>query len=201
MWIQWLGTVLLLAVASHGGLRLVVAGRSSPHPHRARDAAQVLMGAGMAAMLAPLGDPIPGVGWEALFSVVVGWSIVATLRERELSQRLMWVRHAVMGIAIIYLLAATLTPMPMSGAEPTAGWPGAGLPITALTWTLVAYFGCCATWSALTAFGVRLCGATEVATAAGNAHLPAMWMLAPPATSLCEGVMASSMACMLLAMR
>lgn len=151
-------------------------------------------------MLAPFGDPIPGAGWEALFSVVVGWSIVATLRERGLSQRLMWVRHAVMGIAIIYMSAATPMPLPMSGAEPTAGWPGGSLPTMALTWILVAYFACCATWSALTAVGVEFRGAAEVATPAGNARLPAAWMLAPRATSQCEGVMASSMACMLLAM-
>jgi uncharacterized protein DUF5134 len=201
MWIQWLGTVLVLAVAGHAGLRLVVASRSSAHTRRGSDATQVLMGSGMAAMLAPLGDPIPGAGWEALFGVVVGWCIVATLRERVPSQRLMWVRHAVMGIAILYMFGATAMPMPMSGVEPTAGWPGGGLPMTALTWILVAYFGCCATWAALTAVGVELRGAAVAATPAGNARLPAVWMLAPRATSLCEGVMASSMACMLLAMR
>ena len=52
MWIQWLGTVLVLAVAGHAGLRLVVAGRSSAHTRRGTDATQVLMGSGMAAMLA-----------------------------------------------------------------------------------------------------------------------------------------------------
>ena len=105
-----------------------------------------------------------------------------------------------MGIAIIYMFAATPMPLPMSGAEPTAGWPGGSLPTMALTWILVAYFACCATWSALTV-GVEFSGAAEVATPAENARLPAAWMLAPRATSLCEGVMASSMACMLLVMR
>ena len=51
-----------------------------------------------------------GSGWEALFSVIVGWCIVATLRHRVVSQRLTWVRLAVLGIAKMYMLAAT--PMP-----------------------------------------------------------------------------------------
>lgn len=42
MRIQWLGTVLVLALAGHAGLRLVVASRSSAHTHRASDATQVL---------------------------------------------------------------------------------------------------------------------------------------------------------------
>ncbi len=198
MWIQWFGTVLLLAVASHGGARLVVAGRSPTRPHRASDAAHLLMGAGLAAMLTPLGDPIPRAGWEALFCLVVGWSLVATLRERERSQRPMWARHAVAGITMIYMFAA----MPMSGMDPTAGWPGGGLPTTALTWILVAYFGCCASWCALTAVGLVFRCATPMVTAAGTTARPLRtWVLAPRATSVSEAVMAACMACMLLAMR
>jgi uncharacterized protein DUF5134 len=187
-WVQWLGTVLVAAATGLAGLRLVVSGRSPAPTHRASDVTLLLMGAGMAAMLAPPGDPVPAAGWEVLFAGVVGWCVVAALRERVLSHRLMWVRHAAMGLAIIYLFAAL--PMTMS-------MPGTA----ALTWVLVAYFAACATWSALTAAGVELGGSAEVATAAGGPRLPATWMLAPRTASLCEGVMATSMAWMLLAMR
>ncbi|HKF76636.1 MAG TPA: DUF5134 domain-containing protein [Candidatus Dormibacteraeota bacterium] len=194
MWIQWLGTVVMLAVAGYAGLRLVVASRSSAHTHRASDATQVLMGLGMAAMLAPWGDPIPGVGGAALFGVMVVACVVAMLRERVTSQRLMWVQHAVMGFAIVYLFAATPMPMAMSSAHPAADSLGGVLPAAAVTWILIACSGCCAAWSALTTVGVKFQGAAEADTPAG-------WMLARQTTSLCEGVMAGSMAWMLLAMR
>lgn len=198
MLLQWLGTVLLLAVVGHGGARLVVASRGPGRPHRASDVAHVLMGAGLAAMLIPLGNPIPGVGWEALFCLVVGWSLVAALRERERSQRLTWARNAVAGIAMIFMFAA----MPMSSLYPWAGWPAGVLTTTALTWILIAYFGCCALWLARTAARAEFRGATEVATAAGiGARLLPARVLAPRVTRLCEAVMAGSMAWILLAMR
>jgi Domain of unknown function (DUF5134) len=185
-WMQWVGTALVLAVTVLAGLRLAVASRRPAATDRASDATQVVMGVGMAAMLAPRGNPVPATGWAALFAVVVGGCLVATLREGGLGRRLTWARHAVMGAAIVYLFTAA--PMTMSGP-------------TALTWLLVAYFGCCAAWSALTAAGVELRGGAEVATPAGGAPLPAAWMLAPRTSYLCEGVMATSMVWMLLAMR
>jgi uncharacterized protein DUF5134 len=189
-WMQWLGTAVILAVTVLAGLRLAVAGRhaAGTGSDRASEATQVVMGAGMAAMLAPAGNPIPGAGWAALLAVVVGCCLVATLRERGLGRRLAWARHAVMGAAIVYLFVAA--PMGTSMSSPPA-----------LTWLLVAYFCGCAAWSALTAAGVELGGGPEMATPAGGARVPAAWMLAPRTSYLCEGVMATSMAWMLLAMR
>ncbi len=122
MWIQWLGTVLLLAAACHAGARLVVAGRGPGPTSRPSDAVHLLMCAGLIAMLVPLGDPIPSPGWEAVFGLVVGWSLVAALRERKRTERLLWARHAAAGIAMIYMFAAA--PMSMSGMNAAAGWPG-----------------------------------------------------------------------------
>jgi hypothetical protein len=131
MWIQWLGTALLLAAAVHRGIRLVIASRIPAGAQRASDAAHMLMCIGLAAMLTPFGDPIPVSAWVAVFWVVVAWSLVATVRERD--QRWLWARHAVEGAAMIYMFAAP----PMS--------------TPALTWILVAYCVGSAAWSALTA--------------------------------------------------
>jgi len=199
MWIQWLGTVLLLAAACHAGARLVVAGRGPGPTSRPSDAVHLLMCAGLIAMLVPLGDPIPSPGWEAVFGLVVGWSLVAALRERKRTERLLWARHAAAGIAMIYMFAAA--PMSMSGMNAAAGWPG-GLAGTALIWILVAYFGACALWSALTAAGVEFRGATLAVAAAGTgAGLLRTSVLTPRATFLCEAVTAACMAGLLLAMR
>jgi hypothetical protein len=199
MWIQWLGIVLLLAVVCHSGARLAVAGRGPAPASRASDAAHVLMCAGLIAMLVPWGDPIPTRAWEVVFSLVVAWSLVATLRGPQPRERLVWARHAVAGIAMVFMFAAA--PVPMSGMNAAMGWPG-GLPGTALAWILVAFFGCCALWFTLTAAGVELRGATPAVTAARpGAGLLRTSVLAPRATSLGEAVMAACMAGMLLAMR
>jgi hypothetical protein len=182
MWIQWLGTVLLLAAAIHCGVRLDIASRSPAGSQRASDATHVLMCLGLAAMLTPLGDPIPVALWEAAFCLVVAWSLIATIRERD--RRLLWARHAVEGVAMIYMFATPLMSPP------------------GLTWILVVYCVCSASWSALMAVRAGSASAAQVATADGpSARLPQTWVLAPWTRSLGEAVMTGSMAWMLLAMR
>lgn len=179
---QWLGTALLVGVAGHGLARLVATG-----PLRASDAVHVVMALGLAAMLYPPGEPIPGAAWEALFVLLAAGCLVATLRDPGWSGRLLWARHAVAGSAMVYMFA--VAPMAMSGG---------GLAAPALTWALVAYFGLSASWSALRAAGVRFPGAAQLATSAGRLR---SWVLAPRAVCVCDAVMAGSMALMLLAMR
>ena len=171
--------LVLLAVAGHCAARLVQAGRAA-----ARHAPDLLMALGLAAMLWPLGDPIPPPAGEVAFGLVVAWSLVGALAARETDRRVAWVHHAAGGAAMVYMFAA------MSAA-----------PFGPLTWVLIAYFVSFAAWSALaTARGLAL-GVGRVAAATGPARtLPAV-VLAPPAVSLCHTVMGIAMVYLLLAMR
>ncbi len=170
VWIQSAGALVLLAVAVHCAARLVQASRAAARPD-VTDGADVLMALGLAAMLSPLGDPIPPTAGVVVFGVVAAWSLVGAVGAGEPGRRVAWVWHAVGGAAMVLMFA-----MPVGAA-----W-------TVLTWTLAAGFA----WSALAAAR----GVVAVTTSART--VPAV-VLAPPVTSLCHAVMAAGMVFLLLA--
>jgi hypothetical protein len=48
---------------------------------------------------------------------------------------------------MVYMFGASAMSMAGMGGVPAAGWLGGGLAPAVLTWTLAAYFACCASWS------------------------------------------------------
>jgi Domain of unknown function (DUF5134) len=180
VWIQTASALALLAVAVHCAARLVQASRAAARPEATRHAADLLMALSLAAMLWPLGNPIPPLAGEVTFSLVVAWSLVAALGVREVGRRVEWAPHVVGGAAMIYMFAGASGP---------------------LTWVLIACFVSFAAWSALSTARGLASGVGRVAAATGPAPtLPAV-VLAPPVVSLCHLVMALSMVYLLLAMR
>jgi hypothetical protein len=179
VWIQTVGALALLAVAVVCTARLVQSSRAAD-PWDAADrshGADVLMALGMAAMLSPLGDPVPPAVGALAFGLVAAWSLVAVAGAGARGRRTTPVQHAVGAAAMVLMFA-----MP------------AGLAWTLLTWALAAGFAVIAVWSALGA--VR--GASAVAAAEQTA--PAL-ALAPPVTCACHLLMAAGMVSLLLAMR
>jgi Domain of unknown function (DUF5134) len=175
--------VVLLVVAAHCAARLVQASRAAARPDAARHAADLLMALGLAAMLWPLGNPIPPLAGEVAFGLVVAWSLVGALGAGEAGRRVEWVELAVGGAAMVYMFAVSA---------------GAFGP---LTWVLIAYFVSFTAWSALATARGLAPGIGRVAAATGSAwSLPAV-VLAPPVVSLCHAVMATCMVYLLLAMR
>ncbi len=182
--IQAACALVLLAVAAHCAARLVQASRATARQDAARHAADLLMALGLAAMLWPLGNPIPPLAGEVAFGLVVAWSLVGALGAGEAGRRVEWVEHAVGGAAMVYMFAA------MSAAA-----------FRPLTLVLIAYFVSFAAWSALATARGLTSGVGWVAAATGPARtLPAV-VLAPPVVSLCHTVMAIFMVSLLLAMR
>jgi hypothetical protein len=119
VWIQSAGALVLLAVAVHCAARPDVT-----------DGADVLMALGLAAMLSPLGDPIPPTAGLVVFGLVAAWSLVGAVGAGEPRRRVAWVWRAVGGAAMVLMFA-----MPVGAA-----W-------TVLTWTLAAGFALFAAWS------------------------------------------------------
>ena len=184
IWFQTASALLLLAVAAHCAARLVQASRAGARPDAARHATDLLMALGLAAMLWPLGNPIPPLAGEVAFGVVVAWSLAGALGAGEAGSRLEWVEHAVGGAAMVYMFAAT-----------SAGAFGP------LTWVLIAYFVSFAAWSALATARALAPGVGRVAAATGPVRTLAAVVLAPPVVSFCHTVMAIFMVYLLLAMR
>jgi hypothetical protein len=135
------------------------------------------MALGMAAMLSPLGNPIPPAAGAVLFGLVVAWSLAGAVGAGAAGRRTTPVQHVVGAAAMVLMFA-----MPV------------GLALTLLTGALVAGFAVLAVQSAVGA--VRSAGA--VATAESTA--PAL-VLAPPVTCVCHLFMAAGMVYLLLAMR
>ncbi|WP_163505811.1 DUF5134 domain-containing protein [Fodinicola acaciae] len=170
MLIEWVWTLAFLAVAGHCVARLsVVRDGGAARTHWVADA---VMAAGMAAMVSPVGGPIPLAGWETAFVVALGWSLVAACR----SEPLLWLRQAVAAAAMLYMLVTTGT---------HHGQVMSGPPVVSVL--LAAYFLAVAGWSMLPVVGLR-------AAVAGGAT----GVLGPRVVSGCEVVMAAGMAVMLL---
>jgi Domain of unknown function (DUF5134) len=199
VWLRWAGTAAFLAVAGYCVARLAAAHRvpaGYPGRHRAVDVAHVLMGVGMAAMISPVGGPLPAAGWQTIFLLITAWFAASWWRERRADRPaadgLGWhgtgLHHAVAALAMLYMLAA----MPHAGHDP-APWlaghvePGIALPIVG--WALVGYFL-----------------ASTVALAARTRRAPAVHAAAPPVlraprvTAACQLTMAMGNGYLLLAM-
>jgi hypothetical protein len=182
MWVQWTCTLLLLAVAGHCLARLVAATRSHCAGDRTHNAVDAVMSIGMAAMISPIGGPIPRAGWETAFAVAITWSAVATITSARAGQSVRawaWLRQVAAGGGMLYMLAATS--MPMSGTDTMH----------------IAYFAVIAIWSLLPAAGLQLTGG-GLAMAGGPSIRTAP--LGPRAISLCEAAMSGGMVVMLLVM-
>jgi hypothetical protein len=141
------------------------------------------MALGLAAMLSPLGDPVPARAGEALFGLNVAGSLLATAAAGATGRRLEWAQHAVGGAAMVFMFATM--PAGVSGMDGMSSAPAL------LIWGLVAYFAVSAAWSAVAAARGLAVGVAGVAT----------MVLAPPVTSVCHTTMAIAMVYLLLLMR
>jgi hypothetical protein len=135
--VAWVSTLLCLAVAAVHVLRLVAA------PTDVGEAAHALMGLGMAAMLSPVGDPVPTPVWVGAFACATLWFTASALREGT------WVspsvHHVVGGVATLVMLAPSSGPPASGGAESGghahAAGEGVGMGLSSLASVLLAgYF-------------------------------------------------------------
>lgn len=196
---SWLGTAAFLAVAGYCVARLVAAARTPetyPGRHRAVDVAHVLMAVGMAAMLSPVGGPLPMAAWQTVFLLMTAWFAGSWWQSRG-AARDGWhggwhgngLHHALAAAAMLYMLTA----MP-HGGHTGAPWlagglgPGmAGMALPVVGWVLAAYF---------LASAVVL---VRWRSPAGPAGLPAL-LTAPAAMTACQTTMAAGTGAMLVAM-
>jgi hypothetical protein len=89
---------LLCLLAGMYPVALLIRGRAELAPAVAHAA----MGMGMAAMFVPAADPLPAIGWTAVFLAVAAWFAVAGLRAGTLFGEAG--HHAVGAVAMIYML-------------------------------------------------------------------------------------------------
>ena len=196
--LSWLGTAAFVAVAGYCVARLVAAARAPetyPGCHRAIDVAHVLMAAGMATMLSPVGGPLPMAAWQTVFLLMTAWFTGSWWRSRGTSGD-RWhggwhgngLHHALASAAMLYMLTA----MPHSG-HTGAPWLSGGLDgmtgmaLPVVGWALAAYF---------LASAVVL---VRWRSPAGPAGLPAV-ITAPAAMTACQTTMAAGTGAMLVAM-
>lgn len=171
---------------------------------RRRDVAAELshaaMGLGMAAMFSPLGNPVPGPVWTAVFVVCAAWFVAAVLRTRSLSGEA--AHHVVGSGAMLFMLAAGHDPAAPAGhaahAAHDGGASGAlGLASVAAL-MLTGYFA----WHALRC--ADRCRRPEpAASPPGSAvalRAPTWSLDAPQTAAAAHLVMAAAMAVMLLGM-
>ncbi|MER7751563.1 DUF5134 domain-containing protein [Kitasatospora sp. NPDC097643] len=164
--VSWLLALLTATAGAHCLTRLrhspCATGGPQPgpaHPLLAReaDAAEALMGLGMAAM-AVSGAAVPAAVWAWVFGLpAAGFLLAAVAGPARRAHRL---HHAVGGLAMTYTaLAMTASP----GQHHHAA--GAGTPL--LTGALLLYFGGYSLWT-----GTRLLHTPAGAASAGTAGLP-----------------------------
>ena len=108
-WVSTLLCLLCLAVAAVHVLRLVAA------PTDVGEAAHALMGLGMAAMLSPVGDPVPNPVWVGAFACSSLWFAASALRKGTWASPS--VHHVVGGMAMLVMLAPSSGPPASGGAE------------------------------------------------------------------------------------
>jgi hypothetical protein len=175
VWVGWLFTAVLTLIAVYclACLLTVVGGRAAAESDSSSDFAHVLMGAGMAAMFLPLGNPMPSVVWQVLFLAVAAWFCVLLVRRTvavtvpataspvaSVGAPAHHLHHVIASLAMVYMLGLPARADAASGISMSHGdMPGMamshptspGLSLPVLTWALVAYFVAHALWS-----GVRL---------------------------------------------
>lgn len=197
--LSWLGTAAFLAVAAYCVARLVAAARtpeSYPGRHRAVDVAHVLMAVGMAAMLSPVGGPLPMAAWQTVFLLMTAWFAGSWWQSRG-AERDGWqggwhgngLHHALAAAAMLYMLTA----MPHgghTGAPWLTGGLGpemSGMALPVVGWVLAAYFF--ATAAVLARWR----------SPAGPEGLPTL-LTGRPAMTACQTTMAAGTGAMLVAM-
>jgi uncharacterized protein DUF5134 len=101
--VEWALVALFTVLAMSSLYRLV---RADPlrveQDQRENDLAELLVVLAMAAMVSPLGGPIPAAGWQAVLVLTAGWFVVAAVRGR----RCCAVHHAIAAIAMLYMISA-----------------------------------------------------------------------------------------------
>lgn len=195
----WAGTTAFVAVAGYCVARLVAAAKapeSYPDRHRAVDVAHVLMAIGMAAMLSPVGGPLPMAAWQTVFLLLTVWFAGSWWQSRG-AARTGWhggwhgngLHHALGAAAMLYMLTA----MPHAGHSGAPWLQGGlgpdmtGMALPVLGWVLATYF---------------LASAVVLArwrSPAGPGGLPTL-ITAPAAMTACQTTMAAGTGVMLVAM-
>ncbi|MCD0483809.1 DUF5134 domain-containing protein [Streptacidiphilus sp. ASG 303] len=194
--------VRLCTGAARGGCApgAAAAGPAAP-PGRAgdreSDAAEALMGLGMAAMALPPARHagLPPAAWAAAFGLVAAWFATAALRRARVRERAHRLHHAVGAGAMVYTAAAMAGGAGHGAAHAVhTAHPGTagGPPLPLLGGLLLLYFGGYALWA-----GGRLlrpavaAGAPAVPGGAPAAHAPGL-------AGACRLVMGIGMFAMLL---
>lgn len=70
---------------------------------RADETAELLFAVAMAAMVSPVGGPVPAAGWQAVLVLVLGWFSAAWWRG---GRRVAHARHAVSAAAMLVMVSA-----------------------------------------------------------------------------------------------
>jgi hypothetical protein len=71
---------------------------------RAGEASSSAAAFGMAAMLSPLGDPVPLAVWIAVFGGCAGWTVLLAARERALGAEADAAHHLLCSAAMVFML-------------------------------------------------------------------------------------------------
>ncbi|MGH3974301.1 MAG: DUF5134 domain-containing protein, partial [Pseudonocardiaceae bacterium] len=106
---------------------------------------------GMAAMFWPLGNPLPVLYWQLLFSIVAAWFAVRLLRHgprcatipQPDSGRGAELHHVLGSLVMVYMLVAFPVGHHMSHSMDL---PGRGIALPALAWAFVTYFLVSVVW-------------------------------------------------------
>jgi hypothetical protein len=101
--VDWALTVVFAALALPCLLRLVRLDYVRlGHGVRNGDLAELLLVVAMAAMLSPVGGPIPAAGWQAVLVLTAGWFALAWWRGRRSG----CAHHALSAAAMLYMVTA-----------------------------------------------------------------------------------------------
>jgi uncharacterized protein DUF5134 len=172
-WLRWLLTGAFLAVSGYCVVRLVAAGSGYPGCARAVDLAHVLMGAGMAVMVSPIGGPLPHAGWATVFFLLVVWFVGAWLFARGTPVP-DWhgstLHHALGAVAMLYMLVASRQDHRDMGTAWSPGHAMSSLALPVIGWVLAGYLLVHAgriAWVALPRPALRRTGACQVVMALG----------------------------------
>jgi hypothetical protein len=201
-WMSGALAVVCLAVGVFHLARLAVRRRDVDS-----EAAHGVMGLGMAAMFSPLGDPVPGPVWTAVFLLSAAWFGAALLRTRAFGGDA--AHHVVSSGAMLFMLVAGhAAPAADGGAHAGHAAPGSGATgvlgfASVVALGLTAYF----TWHALRC--AERCrrsstpaeqDAPSAADGAAVLRAPVASLTAPQVAAVAHLLMAASMAVMLLGM-
>ncbi|MGH3897403.1 MAG: DUF5134 domain-containing protein [Pseudonocardiaceae bacterium] len=198
VWISWIFAVVFVGMALFFAVRLLTSrrdaswGGGSTDPSNndpsnndpsnndpSADASHGVMSLGMAAMLWPWGDPVPGkpvpaLYWQVLFGMAAAWFAVRLLRSGARSATIPQpgsgrgadLHHVLGNLAMVYMLVAVPAGHGAAHRTHVPGISAPGIALPALAWALLAYFLVFAVW-----LGAQLVEpvSTVAATSAGAA--------------------------------